>query len=107
MALSTIQASYNDDDDGDNNNEINTKKYQEEIDDQMAVINDPAFSVMSKIKLNLTPAIAIQVQQKSQFLHHTFFSLSFSSQSIQAVFLILKPEKFYTIPNMKICMHQW
>ncbi|CAF5132429.1 unnamed protein product, partial [Rotaria sp. Silwood1] len=26
----------------------------------MPVINDPTFSVMSKIKLNLTPAIAIQ-----------------------------------------------
>jgi hypothetical protein len=72
MALSTIQTSYDDDDD--NNNEITTKNYQEEIDDQMAVINDPAFSIMSKIKLNLTPAIAIQVQKrKSQFLYHTFF----------------------------------
>ena len=68
MALAAIQAFY-DDDDEDNTNEKNTKKYQEEIDDQMAVINDPAFSIMSKIKLNLTPAIAIQVNKNTYFFH--------------------------------------
>jgi hypothetical protein len=62
MALAAIQALYDDDD------EIDLKKHQKEkediIEDQMAVINDPAFSIMSKIKLNLTPAIAIQVKIK-------------------------------------------
>ena len=63
MALAAIQASY-DDDDEDNNNKIDTRKQQDEqIDDQMAVIIDPSFSVMSKIKLNLTPVVAIQVKQ--------------------------------------------
>jgi hypothetical protein len=75
MALAAIQASYDDDD------EIDSKKHEEkkqaeEIDDHMAVINDPAFSVMSKIKLNLTPAIAIQVELIFQFLHH-FISVHF------------------------------
>jgi len=80
MALSIIQTSYDDDDD--NNNEITTKKYQEDIDDQIAVINDPAFSIMSKIKLNLTPAIAIQVQKKKIPISssYIFFLLSSSSQ---------------------------
>jgi hypothetical protein len=67
MALATIQASY-DDDDNNNNEEMSTKKYEEETDDQMAVINDPSFSIMSKIKLNLTPAIAIQPTDTSSFL---------------------------------------
>jgi hypothetical protein len=75
MALAAIQASYDDDD------EIDSKKHEEkkqaeEIDDHMAVINDPAFSVMSKIKLNLTPAIAIQVELIFQLLHH-FISVHF------------------------------
>jgi hypothetical protein len=62
MALSTIQASYNDDDTDED--EINTKTTDDEdTNDRMAVMNDPAFSVMSKIKLNLTPAIAIQVRE--------------------------------------------
>jgi hypothetical protein len=66
MALAAIQASYDDEEE-----EIVSKKHKEEeeaIEDQMAVINDPAFSVMSKIKLNLTPAVAIQVRLTSQFL---------------------------------------
>jgi hypothetical protein len=54
MALASIQAFYDDDDDN--------ERSMREIDGQMAVINDPSFSVMSKIKLNLTPAIAIQVR---------------------------------------------
>ncbi|CAF3620454.1 unnamed protein product [Rotaria sordida] len=62
MALAAIQASYDDDD---NDNE---KTDEEEINDRMAVINDPTFSVMSKIKLNLTPAIAIQPIDTSSFL---------------------------------------
>lgn len=64
MALSALQASYNDDDDDDN--VIIKKKHEEETDDHMAVINDPAFSIMSKIKLNLTPAIAIQVIERKK-----------------------------------------
>ena len=60
MALSTIQAAYDADDDG----QMNTP----EIDDQTAVITDPTFSIMSKIKLNLTPAIAIQPADTSNFL---------------------------------------
>jgi hypothetical protein len=64
MALAAIQTSYNDDDDNDESeHEINTT--EEQINDQMAVINDPSFSVMSKIKLNLTPAIAVQVRKIS------------------------------------------
>ena len=62
MALAAIQASYDDDED------IPEKKQQEEfVEDQMAVIIDPSFSVMSKIKLNLTPAIAIQVESTYLF----------------------------------------
>jgi hypothetical protein len=57
MALAAIQAFYDDDDD----DEKRPSKHEEEIEDQMAVINDPAFSVMSKIKLNLAPAIIVQV----------------------------------------------
>jgi hypothetical protein len=63
MALSAIQALY---DDEDNNDNISTKKTDEETDDQMAIINDPTFSVMSKIKLNLTPAIAVQVKKQTK-----------------------------------------
>ncbi|CAF2555502.1 unnamed protein product [Rotaria sp. Silwood2] len=57
MALAAIQASYNDDD---GNDEKSTAKDEEEIYNQVAVITDPAFSVMSKIKLDLAPVIAIQ-----------------------------------------------
>jgi hypothetical protein len=73
MALSTIQASYNDDDTDED--EINTKTTDDEdTNDRMAVMNDPAFSVMSKIKLNLTPAIAIQVREimKDYFILEIF-----------------------------------
>jgi hypothetical protein len=63
MALSLLRASYNDDDDDDNEDQTNTKIIEEEIHDRIAVINDPSFSIMSKIKLNLTPAIAIQVRK--------------------------------------------
>ncbi|CAF4007742.1 unnamed protein product [Rotaria sp. Silwood2] len=66
MALAAIQALYDDDDDKDNDND--NEKTEEEIEDRMAVINDPTFSVMSKIKLNLTPAIAIQPEDTSSFL---------------------------------------
>ncbi len=62
MALAAIQTSYNDDDD-DYESEHETNTTEEQINDQMAVINDPSFSVMSKIKLNLTPAIAVQVRK--------------------------------------------
>jgi hypothetical protein len=70
MALASIQASYDDEEDEDETN-INEK----ETDDRMAVINDPTFSVMSKIKLNLTPAIAVQVRKKNLhfFVKKTFF----------------------------------
>jgi hypothetical protein len=64
MALAAIQASYDDDDD----NETKTPTIHEEIDDQMAVLNDPTFSIMSKIKLNLTPAILVQVRSIFKFL---------------------------------------
>lgn len=57
MALSAIQALY--DDDEDKNEEV----LDEETKDRLAVINDPSFSVMSKIKLNLTPAIVVRVRQ--------------------------------------------
>jgi hypothetical protein len=59
MALASIQAFYYDDDD-------DSERSTREIDDQMAVINDPSFSIMSKIKLNLTPAIAIQVRSTNE-----------------------------------------
>jgi hypothetical protein len=66
MALAAIQALYDDDD---NDVEQETRqKYrtirEENTDDQLAVINDPEFSVMSKIKLNLTPAILVQVSRR-------------------------------------------
>lgn len=85
MALAAIQASYDDDDDESIPDEISSKKNNEQwVEDQMAVINDPAFSVMSKIKLNLTPAIAIQVSERELSLR---FILSFVfSQRIPAVF---------------------
>ncbi|CAF5063092.1 unnamed protein product, partial [Rotaria socialis] len=54
MALAAIQALYDDDDDDGKHDEKTIA--EEEINDRMAVINDPTFSVMSKIKLNLTPA---------------------------------------------------
>jgi hypothetical protein len=60
MALAALQALYDDDDKEDM---IDTNITEQETNDRMAVINDPAFSVMSKIKLNLTPAIAIQVRE--------------------------------------------
>ena len=60
MALAAIQASYNDEDD-----EKSTSQYE----DNMAVLNDPTFSVMSKIKLNLTPTVMIQVMYKLKFLY--------------------------------------
>ena len=60
MALAAIQASYDDDDDN-IDTVTKTTTQEQDVEDQMAVMNDPAFSVMSKIKLNLTPAIAIQV----------------------------------------------
>jgi len=106
MALASIQASYDDDDnDDDDDIEHETNTIEEEANDRMAVITDPTFSVMSKIKLNLTPAIAIQVRKIVLFLLIHFFF--FSSQQIQVVFSILKLEKFYTILNMMICMHRW
>jgi hypothetical protein len=61
MALAALQALYDDDDDKEDM--IDTNVTEQETNDRMAVINDPAFSVMSKIKLNLTPAIAIQVRE--------------------------------------------
>jgi hypothetical protein len=64
MALAAIQASYDDEDDIDlQKNKINrTTTDEDDAYDRMAVINDPEFSVMSKIKLNLTPAIAVRVR---------------------------------------------
>ena len=63
MALAAIQALYDDDDDvEDIKVQRRVANKDEEIEDRMAVINDPAFSVMSKIKLNLTPAIIAQVR---------------------------------------------
>jgi len=61
MALAALQALYDDDDDKEDM--IDTNITEQEANDRLAVINDPAFSVMSKIKLNLTPAIAIQVRE--------------------------------------------
>jgi len=61
MALAALQALYYDDDVKEDM--IDTKLTEQEANDRMAVMNDPAFSVMSKIKLNLTPAIAIQVRE--------------------------------------------
>ncbi|CAF0857313.1 unnamed protein product [Adineta steineri] len=66
MALAAIQALYDDDDD--KTDEIRVTRHEEDTEDRMAVLNDPAFSVMSKIKLNLTPAIAIQPIDTSSFL---------------------------------------
>ena len=79
MALSAIQALYDDDND-DDNDEIRAKNNEEEIEDRMAVLNDPAFSVMSKIKLNLTPAIAIQVNRLDE--ENTSFCCSLRSIKI-------------------------
>jgi hypothetical protein len=74
MALASIQALYDDDDDHDHDNEDEINTTEEETNDRMAVITDPTFSVMSKIKLNLTPAIAIQVRKIVIFLLiHSFF----------------------------------
>lgn len=68
MALSALQALY-DDDDNESDVEIPTKTAQQElVEDQIAVINDPSFSIMSKIKLNLTPAIAVRPEDTSSFL---------------------------------------
>ncbi|CAF1624315.1 unnamed protein product, partial [Adineta ricciae] len=67
MALAAIQASYDDDDDN-IDTVTKTTTQEQDVEDQMAVMNDPAFSVMSKIKLNLTPAIAIQPADTSSFL---------------------------------------
>lgn len=61
MALAAIQASYDDETDEETTPQKSTQ-WQEEVDDRMAMINDPSFSVMSKIKLNLTPAILAQVR---------------------------------------------
>ena len=61
MALAAIQASYDDETDEETTVQKSTQ-WQEEVDDRMAMINDPSFSVMSKIKLNLTPAILAQVR---------------------------------------------
>ncbi|CAF3251810.1 unnamed protein product [Rotaria socialis] len=66
MALAAIQALYDDDDDDGKHDEKTIA--EEEINDRMAVINDPTFSVMSKIKLNLTPAIAVRPEDTSSFL---------------------------------------
>ena len=86
MALAAIQALYDDDEDEGSVNEKSSKKINEElIDDQMAVMNDPSFSVMSKIKLNLTPAVAIQVRK--EYSHSTLIPFV-SSQRIRAVFLM-------------------
>ena len=68
MALAAIQASYDDDDSDEIVSKKNNNDEEENVEDRMAVINDPAFSVMSKIKLNLTPAVAIQVRSTSQSL---------------------------------------
>lgn len=59
MALAAIQALYDDDDD--------EQTADNETNDRMAVINDPAFSVMSKIKLNLTPAICVRVSMTQNY----------------------------------------
>ena len=68
MALSALQALY-DDDDNESDVEQPTKTAQQElVEDQIAVINDPSFSIMSKIKLNLTPAIAVRPEDTSSFL---------------------------------------
>ncbi|CAF3572186.1 unnamed protein product [Rotaria sordida] len=66
MALATIQASYDDDDD--DNEKSTTIIRVEKIADQVAVITDPTFSVMSRIKLDLAPIIAIQSTDTSSFL---------------------------------------
>ncbi|CAF0843309.1 unnamed protein product [Rotaria sordida] len=66
MALATIQASYHDDDD--DNEKSTTIIREEKIADQVAVITDPTFSVMSRIKLDLAPVIAIQPTDTSSFL---------------------------------------
>lgn len=59
MALAAIQASYDDDDE--DTGPTPAPAHEQEAEDRMAVMNDPSFSVMSKIKLNLTPAIYVQV----------------------------------------------
>ena len=62
MALASIQALYDDDvDDDDNDKNGITKSNDDETDDRIGVISDPSFSIMSKIKLNLTPAIITRV----------------------------------------------
>lgn len=105
MALAAIQASYDDEEDEGSVNETNSRRMNEQlIDDQMAVINDPSFSVMSKIKLNLTPAVAIQVRNQSSHFQPILFV---SSQRIPAVFWISKLVKFTSIQSMKTCMHPW
>ena len=82
MALAAIQASYDDDEDEGISKEISSNKNNEQlVEDQMAVLTDPTFSVMSKIKLNLTPAIAIQVREE-YFLIDSFF-LSFSASGYE------------------------
>lgn len=57
MALSAIQALYDDADDDQDQSETN----DEDIGERVGVITDPSFSVMSKIKLNLTPAVIARV----------------------------------------------
>jgi hypothetical protein len=85
MALAAIQASYDDD-----KIETSTIVSNEEIEDQMAVIIDPAFSIMSKIKLNLAPAIAIQVGTDTSLPrrdgHLQEVYIYFFSRQIQVVF---------------------
>lgn len=62
MALAAIQASYDEDDDVETRKgQTATQVHEDETNDRVAVITDPTFSVMSKIKLNLTPTVFTRV----------------------------------------------
>ncbi|CAF0870012.1 unnamed protein product, partial [Didymodactylos carnosus] len=69
--LLSLQA-YNDDDDADGDeNQNSTDNDNEQTMSTTAnfnAINDPTFSIMSKIKLNLTPAVIIQPENTTNFL---------------------------------------
>ena len=69
MALAAIQASYDDDVEEEKDQETKTNK-DLEAEDLAAVITDPNFSVMSKIKLNLTPAVISQVRRITRELYY-------------------------------------
>ena len=63
MALAAIRALYDyDEENQDSKRAPAPMSAEDEAMDRLAVFNDPAFSVMSKIKLNLTPVIATRVR---------------------------------------------